>query len=275
MIDLAVAVEKMFLKARPIALQFFRSKDLAVDKKADLSLVTQADRILNGMFIDELGRLTPGWPVIGEEGNGAGISLDEALAKDRAIWVLDPLDGTREFVDGTDEWAMMLALYQPARGVTQAFIYQPTSNLYAWAIVGDGAYCKNISTGAVARLKSSARATSLESTLLVSKSREDARVSALCELHEFGAKKALGSIGLKALDIAAGNSDLYLNGDARCGPWDLLPCLPFLSESGAEWIASRDIDWGAELANKSIDLVFAFGNKNLLRTLQLNLGAEL
>jgi len=255
-------LEITFKEARKLVLPYFKSANLSVENKADTSPVTQADKDLNSFFIRELKRLLPHSILIGEEEDSAA-RLEESLAANVPCWVLDPLDGTREFINGTDEWAMMLALYVPQSGVILSVVYQPTTQDYYWAIAGQGAFCKNLETQKISRLSASSRSDSKEAVLLVSKSREDAWVTRLTTKKSFAHKQPRGSIGLKAVDIASARADLYLNGEAKCGPWDLMPCLLFLSECGATFWSPQPIDWNEHLKLKTFSIPFAFSNSRL------------
>lgn len=262
-------LESTFQEARKLVLPYFKSTNLSVENKADTSPVTQADKDLNTFFIRELKRLLPDSVLIGEEEDSAS-HLAESLKANAPCWVLDPLDGTREFIAGTDEWAMMLALYTPQTGVVLSVVYQPTTQDYYWALAGQGAFCKNLETQKVSRLNASSRSTSEEAVLLTSKSREDAWVSRLCLKKAFGTKQPRGSIGLKAVDIASGRADLYLNGEIKCGPWDLMPCLLFLNESGASLWTPDAIDWNEHLLAKTFSVPFAFSNSKLWKNIEVD-----
>ncbi len=267
-------LELTFLEARKLVLPYFKSANLNVENKADTSPVTQADKELNTFFIRELKNLLPNSVLIGEE-EDSDFQLEESLAANVPCWVLDPLDGTREFINGTDEWAMMLALYVPNTGIVLSVVYQPTTQDYYWALAGKGAYCKNLVSQNVSRLNASSRSKPSESIMLISKSREDAWVSRLCSQVLFGEKKPRGSIGLKAVDIASSRADLYLNGESKCGPWDLMPCLLFLSESGASFWSSKPIDWNEHLKSKTFSIPFAFSNSQLWKNVELSVSQSL
>jgi len=80
----------------------FRRVDLAVEAKADLTPVTAADRAVERALRDALGRRRPGDAVVGEEYGTTGAG--------RRRWIVDPIDGTKNFVRGIPVWATLLAL---------------------------------------------------------------------------------------------------------------------------------------------------------------------
>lgn len=110
---------------------------LGVQKKADRSPVTQADIAASDLICAELKKLTPDIPVISEEDDAVAVA--ERLTWPRC-WLVDPLDGTRGFIDGSGQYTVNIALidqYQPVMGV----IYAPQldQQLY-YATKGFGAF---------------------------------------------------------------------------------------------------------------------------------------
>jgi myo-inositol-1(or 4)-monophosphatase len=106
-----------------IGLGYFRgAAPAAVEEKGHLDLVTRADRDVEAFLVQELARLFPDDGIRGEE--GASVNPDAARR-----WVIDPIDGTFNFVRGMDPWAVSIGLYEkgaprfgvihaPARGET-------------------------------------------------------------------------------------------------------------------------------------------------------------
>ncbi len=114
---------------------------LDVQKKEDHSPVTQADIAASDLICAELQKLTPNIPVISEE--DAVVAVEARLSWP-CCWLVDPLDGTRGFIDGSGQYTVNIALienHQPVLGV----IYGPQLNkqLY-YAAKGEGAFfCEN------------------------------------------------------------------------------------------------------------------------------------
>lgn len=100
-----------------IGLGYFRGSDaVGVEEKGHLDLVTRADRDVEAFLVAELSRLFPDDGVRGEE--GASVNPDASRQ-----WVIDPIDGTFNFVRGMDSWAVSIGLYEagaPAFGVIHA-----------------------------------------------------------------------------------------------------------------------------------------------------------
>ncbi len=122
-------------------LTYYRG-DYAVRHKKDASPVTEADEAAERMILPALAALAPGVPAVAEEMMAAGATVDVAGGP---FWLVDPLDGTREFVEHRDEFTVNIALiadrrpvlgvvYVPARGETYAGAGPGTATAQA----GDG-----------------------------------------------------------------------------------------------------------------------------------------
>jgi 3'(2'), 5'-bisphosphate nucleotidase len=93
-----------------------RARGIAVNTKADRSLVTDADNAAEAFILDGLRRADPTVPVIAEEEAAAGIAPET----EREFWLVDPLDGTRDFVAGFDDFAVNVGLVRDGRAVLGA-----------------------------------------------------------------------------------------------------------------------------------------------------------
>ncbi len=101
-------VERQVLACRPIALRYFRSAALRVERKADASPVTAADRAIEEQLRAAIGRAFPGEAIVGEEFGRSG------LAK-TAYWTIDPIDGTRAFSHGLPSWGILVGRVERGR----------------------------------------------------------------------------------------------------------------------------------------------------------------
>ncbi len=112
----------------------YRADGFESMRKGDNSPVTEADKAADALICDVLHTLTPDIPVISEEG-----SHDEAAARDGYFWCVDPLDGTKGFIRGEDEFTVNIGLihdYAPVLGV----IYVPAQEQLYYGSKGEGAY---------------------------------------------------------------------------------------------------------------------------------------
>jgi len=101
------------------------SAEFDVDRKDDRTPVTEADRRADNIIVPALERLTPGIPVVSEER-----PLTEQ--SDGAFWLVDPLDGTREFIHRRDEFTVNIALVQRRRPVL-GVVGVPAQDVIYWA----------------------------------------------------------------------------------------------------------------------------------------------
>jgi histidinol-phosphatase len=128
--DLAFALELADL-ADAITLERFLAEDLVVETKPDLSPVTEADRAVEQALRKRIGEERPGHSVVGEE-----FGADQPGT---ARWILDPIDGTKNYLRGVPVWATLVALERGGRvevGVASA----PALHRRWWAARGEGAF---------------------------------------------------------------------------------------------------------------------------------------
>jgi histidinol-phosphatase len=128
--ELAFALELANL-ADAVTLERFLAEDLVVETKPDLTPVTEADRAVEQALRKRIGEERPGHGVIGEEFGAAGTG--------DARWILDPIDGTKNYLRGIPVWATLIALERAGRvevGVASA----PALHRRWWAARGEGAF---------------------------------------------------------------------------------------------------------------------------------------
>lgn len=110
--------------------------DFVVDEKADQSPLTEADRRANTVILEELERAYPGVPYVSEETKALPY---EERKQWEYLWLIDPLDGTKEFVKRNGEFTVNIALVK--NGVSVAgVVYQPTEERMYYAVQGQGAF---------------------------------------------------------------------------------------------------------------------------------------
>ncbi len=115
---LTLALRDIAIQAGGIIMKYYET-DMDTRKKLDHSPVTIADEEAEHLIIQQLTHLTPGIPVIAEELAAAGKLPDVG----NQFWLVDPLDGTREFLDRNGEFTVNIALIEhgePALGVVYA-----------------------------------------------------------------------------------------------------------------------------------------------------------
>lgn len=125
--------------AERVTLPRFRAQDLVVEAKPDLTLVSDADRSAEEVIRGQLGRTRPRDAVIGEEFESTGHA--------RRRWIIDPIDGTHNYVRGVPVWATLIALVDgddPVVGLVAA----PALGRRWWAASGSGAWAGRSLTSA-------------------------------------------------------------------------------------------------------------------------------
>lgn len=191
----------------------YYAEPIAADTKADGSPVTLADCAAEAVILPALARLTPTIPVVAEEAVAAG----RMPAVAERFWLVDPLDGTKEFINRNGEFTVNIALIDqgaPCLGV----VFAPVPELMYGGIVGRGAWCWRAEGGAAEPI--SARvAPEGDWTALGSRSHGGGtEEEALLARYPVTRRRASGS-SLKFCEIARGGADIYV----RCGPtheWD-------------------------------------------------------
>ena len=186
---------------------------IAQRSKADESPVTEADMAAHQLISAELRRLTPTIPVLSEE--AADVDFEARSAWPR-FWLVDPLDGTKEFIAGRDEFTVNIALiegHQPLLGV----VHVPPSGACYSGVVGAGAW-RSAGPGAAAQAISVASRSAPKVRVAGSRSHRGSSLDGL--LQRLGPHElcAVGS-SLKFCLVAEGNADIY----PRLGPtseWD-------------------------------------------------------
>ncbi|HEV7613057.1 MAG TPA: 3'(2'),5'-bisphosphate nucleotidase CysQ [Steroidobacteraceae bacterium] len=193
-----------------------------VQRKDDNTPLTAADLESQRIIIEGLSQLTPGIPILAEESAQAPWTERKTW---RELWVVDPLDGTREFVKRNGEFTVNVALVQenePVLGVVSA----PAQGLLYWGAAGVGAFSRT--QGAEIPIRVSAP----HHPLRVVGSRSHASAETAGYLARLG-PHVLSGIGssLKFCLVAAGEADLY----PRFGPtseWDTAAGQALLEAAG-------------------------------------------
>ena len=131
--DLELALE-LADEADALTLARFRATDLVVDTKPDLTPVSEADRAVEERLRHRLGRARPDHGVLGEEmgdhrGSGRGWR-----------WVVDPIDGTKNYVRGVPVWATLIALQDDLSRTVVGVVSAPALGRRWWAARGEGAF---------------------------------------------------------------------------------------------------------------------------------------
>lgn len=189
---------------------------LDIEMKLGDEPVTIADKRASELIVAGLSAAFPTDPIISEELP----ATSETLAA-RRVWLVDPIDGTKDFIKGSDGFAVMIGLVidgVPTLGV----VHQPTIDRTFFATPDGGAHVAV--GGSVAPLAVSTVAAAGEARLVASASHRTDDIDRVKAELGIADEENVGSVGVKLCLIAAGARDLYVNPVAKTKAWDT--CAP-------------------------------------------------
>lgn len=228
--DLAHLLPEVISIARSagqLILDIYENKSYEAFTKIDDTPVTSADLAAHKLVTERLKELTPDIPVLSEE--AADISLTTRETWQR-YWLVDPLDGTQEFIARSGDFATVIALvehHQPVMGV----VYGPVSGVTYYAYKGKGAW-KIPDMSESLRIHSHKHELPGQSIAIAISRRQDINQITQCLNAQWNYELVpLGSAALKACLVAEGAVDCYL----RLGPtgeWDTAATQCIVEEAG-------------------------------------------
>lgn len=207
--------------------------DFSVENKEDNSPLTQADLSANQIIVSALRQLTPSVPVLSEE--SATVDFEKRQHWQQ-YWLIDPLDGTREFVKRNGEFTVNIALIVHGSTVL-GVVYAPVTGLLYFATYHHGAY-KQLGASVPLRIHTKILNPN-QPVLAISRSHTDQRTQKFIEHIETACNNQaelipMGS-SLKICMVAEGLADVY----PRLGPtseWDTAAAHCILQEAGGDII---------------------------------------
>lgn len=197
-----------------------------VDYKGPSDPVTLADRLANELIVTQLQREFPGVPVVAEESDPASFA---DFRKSQQVFFVDPVDGTREFVDRNGEFAVMIGLLDGERAVAAVIDAPARGEIFAgW--VGSGAF-RSVS-GATEPIRVSDVDELTQSRLVGSRSQRSPVLDrAIAELKPREVQ-VLGSAGLKGTLVASGAVEAYVAPGYAGKRWDACAVDALVSAAG-------------------------------------------
>lgn len=190
--------------------------------------VTNADFLANRIICKGLKTAFPNYVLLSEE--TYDWALDATWHEARHAWIVDPLDGTEEFIRGGKDFGIHIGLTiegEPTLGVN----YYPTTDVFYWAVRGQGAWKRQ---GVGEKIRLLPQCSNGEDVFLPLSSKSDLVANSILE-KLLGSKYAtgyLGSTGLRLCAIAEGSYNVYLASARRAGLWDFLSGEVILREAG-------------------------------------------
>lgn len=229
-------------KAGVEVMKYYRDKSFTAELKEDESPVTSADIAANDILMDQLRTLTPDIPIISEEVGALPLAQRKNWSK---YWLLDPIDGTGEFIIGSGDFAVNIALIEngwPSIGV----IHAPDHNLTYYGQTNLGAFKEYKALGSNQQENKQ-----LNHQIHVAEYQEKRRIKVaisrrqqldlmgqyLNDKYDYD-YVALGSCSLKNCLIAEGGADCYLRVGVT-GEWDTGASQCILEQAGGNIINSE------------------------------------
>ncbi len=240
--DLELALQALELADR-ITLSAFRRPSLAVETKADLSPVTEADRATEVAIRELIARERPGDAVLGEEMGSTGSGARR--------WYIDPIDGTVNFVRGIPVWATLLGL-EVDGSMQLGAVSAPALGRRWWAERGEGAFAaapqgraERVHVSSVAALSGSGI-----SSASIADFPEPERVVELAQ--KVKRDRGFGDFWSHML-VAEGACEVGL--DPVVSVWDIAPLQVIVEEAGGkftDFAGTRRLDGGSALSSNGL-----------------------
>jgi 3'(2'), 5'-bisphosphate nucleotidase len=214
------------------------SRDVAVRWKGRNDPVTDADEASTLCILERLSQAFPADAVLIEERED-----DRSRLASSRTWIVDPLDGTKEFLSRNGEFSVMVGFVLEGRPVLGAVAVPAAGILYA-GMEGGGAFVAD-PKGRRTPIARDAGVEPSRARLIVSRSHRSARIDAVKQRLGIEKEIACGSVGLKMIKVVSGEADLYVHFGRGAKLWDT--CAPEAvaraAGIGFSDIRGRDIDY--------------------------------
>jgi len=222
----------------------YHGKQFDVQMKGGDEPVTEADHAASALIVARLREAFPDDVVLSEELPDTG----ERLGKPR-VWMVDPIDGTRDFVRGESNFVVMIGLVVEGRPAVGAVGHPLSGHVYAGAAGGGGAWRED-GDGTRLPLHTSTLSRPPDIRLVASKSHRTSRIDAVKRALQITDEINVGSIGLKIGLVSEALRDLYVYLGGRTKIWDTCGPEAILTAAGGRM---TDVD-GRPLVYDTPDL---------------------
>jgi histidinol phosphatase-like enzyme (inositol monophosphatase family) len=214
-------VKRVAVEAGELALDYQR-KGISAETKSDDSPVTAADKACEKMLVEAINQVFPDDGILGEEGASKP-------SKNGRKWIVDPIDGTRDYVRGLPLWAVLIGLELDGEVVVGA-ANCPAQNTLCWASKGGGTFANGN------RARVSAISDSTQAVLCFNGFHKE-NVPAMGQellkwVSRFWAVRGLGG-AMDAMLVAMGKADVWIEPNAK--PWDFAALKIIVEEAGGRF----------------------------------------
>ncbi len=210
-------------EAGKILMQYYRD-GAQVQWKGYDDPVTAADKAANEMLVLELSRAFPHDAILSEEAED-----DSARLTNERVWMVDPMDGTKQFIERLDEFAVMIGL--AVAGVPRlGVVFNPATEKMYYAADGQGAF---LETGLTTkRLRVDPQTDTRRMTAAMSRSHHSPQVDRVRNALGIAGEARSGSVGLKVGLLAEAKAHVYIHIGTKTNQWDTCGPAAILTEAG-------------------------------------------
>lgn len=222
--------------ADALSMQYYRSTDLVITTKPDATPVTEADQAVERLLRETLGAQRPADDIVGEEFGGDG-----ALAPGRR-WIVDPIDGTKNYLRGVPVWSTLIALAVDSDYVV-GVVSAPAMGRRWWAAKGAGAWTRDVN-GEVRRIHVSGVSAMTDASFSYSDAvdwdRHSATPGALQRVIDATWRQRGYGDFLSHMFVAEGAVDI--GAEPTLAAWDMAALIPVIEEAGGRVTGYRGGD---------------------------------
>ncbi|MFB6497597.1 inositol monophosphatase family protein [Bacillus haynesii] len=206
--------------------QLMKEKMTIETKSNPNDLVTNIDKETERFFIEKIQSVFPDHHILGEEGQG-----DKLTSLDGVVWIIDPIDGTMNFIHQKRNFAISIGIFENGKGKI-GLIYDVTHDELYHAFQGEGAYMNDTKLGKMKEVPLEESILAINATWITENRRIDPSVLSPLVKRVRGTR-SYGSAALELAYVAAGRMDVYVT--MRLAPWDYAAGCILLDEVGGTY----------------------------------------
>ena len=188
-------------------------------------LVTNIDKDTEKYFVNQITKTFPEHRIFGEEGMGNTIQDLKGI-----VWIIDPIDGTVNFIHQQRNFAISLAIYEDGIGKI-GMIYDVVHDELYHAIKGEGAYLNETKLSPVSKVNVDKAIVSLNASWIIKNETINPEILAAL-VNDVRGTRSYGSAALEMAYIATGRLDAYIT--MRLAPWDFAAGAILIEETGGK-----------------------------------------
>ena len=231
--------------ADAITTQHYQSTSLGVRTKTDKTPVSEADEAVERMIRERIEAERPGDGVVGEEFGTSGATARR--------WIVDPIDGTKNYIRGVPVWATLIGLEENGR-VVAGVVSAPAMGRRWWASIGEGAFCSELGKTRPMRVSRVAnlRSSHLAYDSIMDFDQHGGAVRFISLLRHCERTRGFGDFWAHML-VAEGAMEIAL--EPAVAIWDMAPVQIIVEEAGGRFTDLRGeprIDGGSALSTNGL-----------------------